>query len=291
MATYRSLAETNDKILKKSRILEDTLAELLAKERPRKVLEVGFGRGRTLLELAWRFRGEAAIFYGVDKKQKPPLEKREDLRDLARQFEIIPEAELANFELPEIFFYDATRLHFDDDGVDLVYSAVSIRFIERRAEFLEEVCRVLKPGGVALLDMGEPHWNYPYSLISDNVVLTPYTNRFVLKYRDELIPLPIYLKLFENDAFQFSFLKHRRCVLQVRKFKSARLHLQLDFNHELSMAMEKLPYRHGTGETRGGFRCVYDVRPEIHRALFDQGLLSRDQLRRDVKLQKDSIGK
>jgi ubiquinone/menaquinone biosynthesis C-methylase UbiE len=288
MSTGRSLAEVNHKLLKNSRILETTLSDLLAKGRPLKVLEVGFGQGRALMELARHFRNDKVTLYGVDKTQAPPVEKREDLRHIARLYDIVPEAELADVELPEIFFYDATRLHFDEASVDLVYSAVTIRFIEHKAEFLEEICRVLKPGGVALLHYGEANWNYPYSLICDNRILTPYTNRFVLKYGEELIPLPSYLKLFEEDAFRFDFLKTSGCVIRVSKFKPARLHLRLLFNHELSISMKTLPYRHGSGKPRGGVRSVYDVRPEIYRALFERGLLSRDQMRTDIKLSENS---
>jgi len=284
MSTGRSLAEVNYKLLKNSPILETTVSDLLAKGKPINVLEAGFGQGRALMELAWRFRNDQVAFYGVDKTQAPPTEKREDLRNVARIYDIIPEAELAEFKLPEIFFYDATRLHFDDESIDLVYSAVVIRFIERKAEFLEEVCRVLKPGGVALLHYGEADWNYPYSLICDHRILTPYTNRFVLKYNDELIPLPVYLKLFEEAAFEFGFANHGTCVIQVAKLKSAKLNLQLMFNQELSISMKAMPYRHGSGKPRGGVRSVYDVRPEIYRALFEKGLLSREQLRTDIKL-------
>jgi len=288
MATYRSLAETNYKLSKRAPIIEKTLLDLLKKENALKVLEIGFGRGRTLLELARRFRNGRVSFFGVDKRQELPLEKRENLRGMARQFAIVSEAELAGFELPEIFFYDATRLHFDDENIDLIYSVMTVRFIERKAEFLEEVCRILKPGGVALLQIGEADWRYPYSLMCDNKLLTPFTNRFVLKYGNELIPLPEYLKLFEGDAFRFGFINRPRCVMRIDKLKPGRLRLQLEFNQKLGLPMEELPYLHGSGKVRGGFRSVYDVRPEIYRALFERGLLSRDQLRTDIKFTDDS---
>jgi len=287
MAMYRTLSETSHRILKHSQIIETTLADLLKRRSEVTALEVGFGHGRALLELAWRFRSDRAAFYGVDKKQEPPLEKRDDLRGMAREFEIAPEAELASFRLPEIFFYDATRLHFADESLDFIYSVVTIRFIEDKAEFLENVCRVLKPGGVALLQIGESDWEYPHSRICDDRLLTPYTNRFVLKHGQELIPLNKYLRLFENDTLRFRFINRPRCVLQIEKLKSARLRLQLALNPELSMPMEDLPYRHGSGKVRGGFRSVYDIRPEFYRALFEQGRLSREHLRTDIRVPDD----
>lgn len=287
MATYRTLSETSHRILKHSQIIETTLAGLLKQRRQPTVLEVGFGRGRALLELAWRFRNEGVMFYGVDKKQEAPLEKREDLRSLAREFDIAPDTELADFRLPEIFFYDATRLHFAEESLDLVYSVVTIRFIEDKAEFLENVCRVLKPGGVALLQIGESDWEYPYSQICDDKLLTPCTNRFILKHGRELIPLNNYFRLFENNTLRFRFINRPRCVLRLEKLKTARLHLQLTLNPKLSMPMEELPYHHGSGKVRGGFRSVYDIRPEFYRALFEQGRLTHEQLRADIRVPDD----
>lgn len=167
MAMYRTLSETSHRILKHSQLIETTLADLLQQRRAASVLEVGFGRGRALLELA-------------------------------------------NFNLPEIFFYDATRLHFDDESLDLIYSVVTVRFINRP-----------------------------------------------------------------------------RCVLKIEKHKSARLNLQLTLNAGLSVPMEELPYRHGSGKVRSGFRSVYDVSPEFYRALFEQGRLSRAQLRTDIRISDD----
>lgn len=194
---------------------------------------------------------------------------------------------MTDFAWPDIFFYDATRLRFDDDSLDLIYSVKTIRFIEDKAAFWEEACRVLKPGGAALLQIGEAGWNYPYSLICDDKLLTPFTNRLILKHGNELIPLPRYLKLFEADAFRFSFINRPRCVLKINKLKPAQVQLQLRLNGELSRSMYELPYRHGSGEIRGGFRSVYDIRPEFYRALFESGRLTPEQLRADIRVPDD----
>ncbi len=271
--------------MKDSAIIQSTLSELLSKGRGLRVLEVGFGYGRAMLELAWQFRREDVSFCGINKKKQKPMGNIGDLIGIAREYNIIPEENLGEFNLPEVFFYDASSLHFDDQSIDFIYSAVTIRFIDRKAEFLEEVCRVLKPGGVALLQIGEANWDYPYSRTCDHAMLTPYFNRFVLKYQDELIPLPIYLKHFEGEAFRFQFLPQRRCTLKVNKLKPFRLDLQLKPDPELSVPMENFSYRHFWEKKdgrRGGFRCVYDLHPEIYHALFKAGRLSHDQLQTDI---------
>ncbi len=276
MSRSRSLTDISHKLVRDSDVIATTLSGLLAPGKTLNVLEVGFGHGRPLLELAWRFRNEAINFFGVDKRQKPPVEKSEDLREVARLYEIAPEAQLAQFKLPEVFFYDATQLHFEDESLDLIYAVIVVRFLERKAEFLEEVGRVLRPGGVALLHFGESDWDYPYSRICDDTLLTPHASRIVLKHEDELIPLPAYLKFFEHDAFRFRFIGRPRCVLRMKKLQSARLHLQLRFIPELSLAMHELPFRHGLGNARGGSRSVYHVAPEVYRALLAGRFLTKD---------------
>jgi len=278
MARNRTLAQANNKILRNSNIIETTLSDLLAQGHALQVLEIGFGEGRALLELAWRFQDYQVAFYGVNKKPSRAVKNCEDLRDTARRYAIIPAPGLANFRWPEVFFYDAGKLHFDDESLDLVYSVMTMRFIERKAEFLEEICRVLKPGGRALLDVGGPGWEYPYSFVCHDKMLTPYFSRFVLKYGHELIPLPSYLQLFADGSLQIRFINLPRCVMAVSKIKSSQLRLQLTFNDILSLPMRELPYSRIGGKDRGGFRSVYDIRPEIYPALFEAGLLSRDQL-------------
>ena len=88
---------------------------MLGKKKDLSVLEVGFGWGRTLLELAWYFWNERVTFLGVDISPIPPAEKREDLLSISRKFEIIPSQDDPAFELPHRFFYDATRLPFTGD--------------------------------------------------------------------------------------------------------------------------------------------------------------------------------
>jgi SAM-dependent methyltransferase len=247
--------------------VQSAIEELLGRRSHLDVLEVGFGHGHALLELAWRLRDRPVVFHGVDIGYKSPIETREDLRDVARAHEIVPPHELAAFPLPYIDFYDATQLRFADETLDLVYSAVTIRFMRDKARHIEEVCRVLRPGGRAILHLGESNWDYPSGKICDERRLTPYTSRMVLKHHDELVPLPDYLALFEGDAFRFAFTRSTRCILCVDKRASGSLSLDLDYDNERSMAARKVPLRNRAGEIRGGFRTVYDVRTPAYERL------------------------
>lgn len=282
MAQNRSLSETCHKILRNSEIVVSTLKELAENKESLNVLEVGCGQGRAMLELAWMFRDQDITFYGINKDKTHELRNREHLKETIQRYQIMPEAEIDTFPLPEVFFYDAISLHFPDESIDLIYSAVSIRFIEDKAKFLEEISRVMRPGGIALLHIGESNWNYPYSKALENDLLSPHLNRFILKYNDELIPLPAYLKLFENDAFQFEFINGGKCVLKMQKLKSGQLDLNLETNTEFSMPLRPLQERHQIEKLRGGFRCVYNVPASHYDQLFEKGFLQKTELQTEA---------
>jgi len=94
----RSLKELN-RVLSAFAPLESLVSDLLLTKPSVDVLEVGFGWGGALRELAWPFRHHQVTFYGVDAKQKPPVEKREDLRKIVIQFESIAPAALLHLGL------------------------------------------------------------------------------------------------------------------------------------------------------------------------------------------------
>lgn len=267
MARNRSLAELNNKIVKRSAVLETTIADLIKVKSEMEVLEIGFGEGRVLLTLAWMFRDHPIRFYGIDKKQEPPTESREDLWKIAEMYDIFPAG--SPFALPEIFFYDATNLQFPDEQFDFVYSAVVIRFIPDKARVLEEVSRVLRPGGVAILQIGESGWDYPYGPAEDDYMLTSYRTRFVLRHGQELIPLSTYLAMFDGHPLKIEFIGGKRCVLKLTKLDSGQLDLQLTLNKQLTVPMSEFP--HG----RGGIRSAYDLANTQYNQLFEQGLLSK----------------
>ncbi len=271
--------EQIDEILEIS--LETTIRQM-AERGQVNALEVGFGWGRALCDLAWRLRDAAVSFHGVDIGLKSPITCREDLRTTCREFEIVPESHILGFRPPAIDLYDATNLRLDDESMDFVWSAVTIRFMHDKARFIEEVTRVLRPGGRAVLHLGESKWDYPYSIATDDRVLTPYLNRMVLRFGDRLVPLPAYMRLFEAPSFRFRFTPETRCLLHIDKLSSGQISLQLDYDDALSMKGRDLPLVTRKGKLRGGFRTVYNVRPTHYEELFRREILSHEALRTDI---------
>lgn len=88
--------------------------------------------GVALLELAWRFRGKNIAFYGVDIEEKPELSSPERIVAFAREHGIIPEQQTDLLNIPNLYFYDASTLAFNDESMDFIYSAVTIRFMRKK---------------------------------------------------------------------------------------------------------------------------------------------------------------
>jgi len=268
----RSLEQIDHKILRHSRAVEETLEGLLSLGRPLRVLEVGFGRGRALAELAWRFRESDVAFFGVDLERTKPITRSEDLRLVAAEFEIVPDGELERFRVPTLDFYDAQDLRFEDETLDLVYTAVTMRFMPRKADFLREVCRVLRPGGRGLLQVGESGWRYPQGPVSGDATVTPYRSRLVLVHGDELIPLPAYLELVGRDRFRLSCASQGRCTILIEKLAPGRLEMCLVKDERLSCPMGVL-FTKSDGQPDDGYRSVYRVSDREHAAMLARGLI------------------
>jgi SAM-dependent methyltransferase len=263
----RSLESIDKKLFRGSSTLRDTIERLLEVRRPVTVLEIGCGAGRALMELACAFRHAPVVFHAINKESGKPLASSADLRRVAHEHGL-PWDDGA--PLPALYFYDATTLHFADDSLDLIYLSSVARFIERKAEFVEEVCRVLAPGGKALIQISKSGWDYPPGPARDDLLVTTHPSRFVLTYGQELVPLPRYLKRFATSGFEFDFISAPSCVMRIRKRRAGRIALGLEFDASRSVPMTRLPFgADDVREARGGFRSVYRVTREAHRAMLE----------------------
>jgi SAM-dependent methyltransferase len=288
VAYDRNLASINRKLLKGSEILQETIRERLARKGSLAVLDIGTGVGMALMELAWMFRHEDVRFTGINKDPGEPLASRKDYLVGARQIALAPDAELAGLRLPELYFEDATHMHFEDESFDVVYASSVLRFVPDKARLLEDVARVLRPGGVALIRVGSKGWDYPFGPVSDGPALTSYGSRWVLKHESELIPLEAYLKLISGKDFDLELVNKPHCVIRITKHRHAALTFGLQHIPELSVQMTQLGYGdEERGLSKGGVRSVYEVPGAQYRALVDRRLLERQAVERkaDVEIE------
>ena len=101
----------------------------------KRLLEVGHGVGTDLV----RFAQAGAIVHGVDISQTH--------HDMTKQ-------NLACHGLSgELKFSDATNIDFPDEYFDVVYSHGVLHHLEETKDAIEEIRRVLKPGGTFLMSV------------------------------------------------------------------------------------------------------------------------------------------
>lgn len=127
-----------------------------------RVLEIGFGEGKALLEAM--SLGPNIYGYGVNDKKRSTLASISDIMRNSKTFDI------ETNHKPKIFFYDAGYgLKFKDDYFDVVFSQVAIHYVGDKAKLFEEIWRVLKNSGHAYLHIdsqlqgSQPDFMYYYN--------------------------------------------------------------------------------------------------------------------------------
>lgn len=148
-----SLEELNQKILPLR--LEDLVSDIyernrLAGEKTR-VMEIGFGNGRVLMELRKKF--PEVEFYGISKEKTHTFYRRESFIMTALKFNIMTQEEVEALPLPYVVFQDldfGKRIPYDDNKFDLIYSQDTLPHIRYTFELFNEIIRVLKRGGVSI---------------------------------------------------------------------------------------------------------------------------------------------
>jgi SAM-dependent methyltransferase len=254
----RGLVEANRKLRAVGTPIEQAIEELLEDGRHVSVLEIGFGWGAALIQLALRFRSRPVSFAGINVEYQPPVQRSEDLGVVAEALELASAQEIDGMRWPDVHFYDATKLHFGDESLDFVYSVISIRFIEDKASVLQEVARTLRPGGRAILDIGERHWEYPAGPATDPRLLTPHPARIVLHRDLELVALEDYLAWAGGERYAIRVPHGRRCVVDMRKNASGPLDLGLALDRDRTIPMRDFPNPDKPGGT-DGVRSAYEV--------------------------------
>ncbi len=98
-----------------------------------KALDVGFGTGFPLIEIAQRL-GSSSTVYGVDTWSAASARAKKKLKAYKAE----------NVKIIEC---DASQLPFDDNYFDMVTANLVINNLEHQDETIAEIYRVLKPGG------------------------------------------------------------------------------------------------------------------------------------------------
>lgn len=231
----RGINETSERI---GNYVKD-IQNLINKKGKIKILEVGAGYGRSLLELKKEF-GDKIETHGIN------LEPRWNV-DLVKKFglnqKIFSKNEIKK-NLPKIHILDAgKRLPFKNEGFDFIYSGSTIQYIHDKALFLEEMNRILKKEGLARLhDAFKKKENYPIEL----------KNLFEIWMNGKRIGVKDYIlnvKKFKNIEFKKT--KYRpEGYLLMKKTKNFKLGLKYVTSFDL----------HQLGKNLWGNKVIYKVK-------------------------------
>lgn len=148
-----SLAEFNEKIVPHH--LEDLISEVYEKNRllglKTRVMEIGFGNGRALMELKKLFPD--IEFYGINKEKTRTFYRRESFILTALKFNIMTKLEAEDKGLPYVVFQDldfGQRIPYDENKFDVIYSQETLTHIRYTFELFNEIMRVLKKEGTSI---------------------------------------------------------------------------------------------------------------------------------------------
>jgi SAM-dependent methyltransferase len=157
--------------------IETVIQEIFEKNRlageKTRIMEIGIGNGRVLMELKKRF--PEIEFYGINKEKTHTFYRRDSFILTALKFGIFNKEEIDQIELPYIIFQDLDFggvIPYGDEKFDLVFSQNTIAHIKYKFELLNEIFRILKPRGLSL------HTNFEGVNI--------YSKGIVLELRDAL---------------------------------------------------------------------------------------------------------
>ena len=215
------------------------IQHLISKKGKIKVLEVGAGYGRSLLELKKEF-GENIEASGIN------LEPRWNLK-LVKRFglhhKIFSKEEIEK-NLPKLYILDAgKKLPFKSESFDFIYSVSSIQYIHDKALFLEEMNRILKKDGIARLhDAFKKKENYPVELMN---LFDIWMNGKRIEVKDYILNV----KKFKN--IQFNKTKENPMgYLLMKKGENFKLDLKYISSFDL----------HGLGENLWGSKVIYKAK-------------------------------
>ena len=257
LSRNRSLADFDAKF--GGGVIEKTLRKALRSREPVRLLEIGCGEGRVLMELRKLF--PSVELHGINKKPWPAMSGPKSLIATAMNYGIFTKEEARRVLLPVLHFYDATELRFPDGYFDVVISQVSIYQMKRKDLLLQEVWRVLKKGGKAFLHIDSMYEDYP-DFISQE------TPRFIIYKNNRLHPLRRFIKELRDKGYditcrmafgnQAGDADLKRTHIVMHKNTEARLELNLAFDELSSFDLSVLE-KIFKGDKLVGYRSVFHM--------------------------------
>ncbi len=225
-----------------------------------RILEIGFGEGKCLIELRKKYPNKNILLYGINDKKKGNMHSKIDFYNNAEKFG----HPILKTNLPKPFFYDVGKgLKFENNYFDLIISQVCIPYIDNKAFLFEEIWRVLKKNGKAFLQIdSETKEGYP-----DFMKLCKDTPRMVIYQNDKIIPTKKIFDVAKKQGYNINFSrqknKNESFIITMEKNLNKKLNFNLLFDGNSTLYLTKLKdtdeYKKQSG-VWWGTRSVFKVK-------------------------------
>jgi SAM-dependent methyltransferase len=221
-----------------------------------RILEIGCGQGRLLLELLARF-GDDVELQGINHPEWPVAADARGLLATNDRHRILPRSRLRRLDLPKIHLADAQDLAAfpGEGGFDLVMSQVVVPHVVRKDRVLEESARLLAPGGVFLHEIDNYDGREPEFLAAD-------LPRFAIESEGKWVSTTAYLEL-RGVGVRKSGARDRTVALATFRKACAPLDLGLVLDAERTVCLKSMPALDPVH--RWGVRSVYRGRADADR--------------------------
>lgn len=198
--------------------------------------------------------------HGINKRPWPAMKGQESLKRTATLYKIFTKQELKKVNLPRIHFYKARKLNFRSNYFDLIYSQVAMHYIDRKDILIEDIWRVLRKGGKALLHFDTVDKTYADFLQFE-------TPRFIMRKKGKIYPIKELVRDIRKKGYDISIkkssakkegiMKHSTYLI-ISKNKNTPLKLNLRFDPVSSFELSILN-KDDKDCTFWGYRSVYNA--------------------------------
>ena len=241
-------------------LIQNFIEKQLSNQKEVRVLEIGFGEGKCLIEIREKFLHKKLSLFGINDRKKGNMHSKIDFYSNAEKFgNFIPKT-----NLPKPFFYDVGKgLKFEHNYFDLVISQVCIPYVDNKAFLFEEIWRVLKKGGKAFLHIdSEINEGYP-----DFMKLCKDTPRMVVYQNDVIISTKKLFDKLKNKGYNIDFGRQKNkkesFILKMEKNLNKKLNFNLIFDGNSTLYLTRLKYSDETKSQSGiwwGTRSVFKLK-------------------------------
>ncbi|MFH1607700.1 MAG: class I SAM-dependent methyltransferase [archaeon] len=231
MTKTRGLASVKRKIGDITLVIDN----LLEKKKKICIMELGVGFGNAIMGLSKKYGKNKVQLIGVNKLKIHGIETKEDFVKHALSYRIIKKSDLKNMSVPRIIIGDAgKKIPLPNNSVDFIYSITTFFFIPNKAKAIEELYRVLKPEGKAIIHFKHYVPEFPKE----------YRNLFNIRKEKAKIRVVDYLKRFKVYGITLKKTKSRGTNILLIEKKKKSLDLKLKFIENESYILREKGFSH-----------------------------------------------